>query len=71
MKVKKYLKPEKEADGRGPHKSLCTSSKGIEACQEACLFVKTVPMMFSEYTTGTNTILARYHWKTSHHIVFT
>ena len=30
MKVKKYLKPEKEADGRGPHKSLCTSSKGIE-----------------------------------------
>ena len=27
MKVKKYLKPEKEADGRGPHKSLCTSPR--------------------------------------------
>ena len=27
MKVKKYLKPEKEVDGRGPHKSLCRSSK--------------------------------------------
>ena len=37
MKVKKYLKLEKEADGRGPHKSLCTSSKGTEACQEARL----------------------------------
>ena len=37
MKVKKYLKPEKEVDGRGPHKSLCTSFKGIEVCQEACL----------------------------------
>ena len=37
MKVKKYLKPEKDVDGRGPHKSLCTSSKGTEACQEACL----------------------------------
>ena len=23
MKVKKYLKPKKEVDGRGPHKSLC------------------------------------------------
>ena len=31
------MKPKKEADGRGPHKSLCTSSKGIEACQEARL----------------------------------
>ena len=36
MKVKKYLKLEKEEDGRGPQKSLCTSSKGTEACQEAC-----------------------------------
>ena len=34
MKVKKYLKPEKEVDGRGPHKPLCTSSKGTEVCQE-------------------------------------
>ena len=37
MKIKKYLKPEKEADGRGPHKSLCTSYKGTEVCQEARL----------------------------------
>ena len=37
MKVKKYLKLEKEADGRGPHKKKCTSSKGTEVCQEACL----------------------------------
>ena len=37
MKVKKYLKLEKEADGRGPHKSLCTSSKGTEAWEDAHL----------------------------------
>ena len=37
MKVNKYLKLEKEADVRGPQNSLCTSSKGTEACQEARL----------------------------------
>ena len=36
MKVRKYLKLEKEADGRGTHKSLCTRSKRTKACQEAC-----------------------------------
>ena len=37
MKVNKYLQPEKETTGSGPHKSLCTSCKGDEACQEARL----------------------------------
>lgn len=35
MKFKKYLQPENETTGSGSHKSLCTSCKGAEACQEA------------------------------------
>jgi hypothetical protein len=35
MKVKKYLNPEKEVEGCGPNKSLCTRCKGAKSYQDA------------------------------------
>ena len=37
IKFKNYMQPKKETTGSGPHKSLCTSYKGVEACQETRL----------------------------------